>query len=120
MSYWYVKKKRNVLNNTFIINTQKKLDLINLQKSIINLRIVLTLITNISTTNGHILTVLHTSKSNEQLYLNTITTKLNQNFIFTWTPGLLSNFKEFRQQQKKKIFNYLKYLILFFFLHLYA
>jgi ribosomal S2-like protein len=101
------KKKRNYNNINFIYNTPAKIDIINLKKSLITLRITLNLISEISFLNGKILTILETKNLIEQNHLNNISKKIHQNFISNWIPGLLSNFKEFKKQNKNNKINHI-------------
>jgi hypothetical protein len=107
------KKKRNYNNINFIYNTSAKIDIINLKKSLITLRIILNLISEISFLNGKILIILETKNLKEQNYLKIISKKIHQNFLSKWIPGLLSNFKEFKKQNKNsKIKNLPNFILL--------
>lgn len=95
-----IKQLRNNDNINFIFNSIKNIDIINIQKTLNTLKIILPTITNIITLNGKILTVLHTQQKYTKINLVSISKKTHQRFLFFWKPGLLSNYKEFRRQKK--------------------
>ena len=104
------KKFRNNDNINFIFNSIKNIDIINIQKTLETLKIILPSITNIIKLNGKILTVLHTQQKDIKTNIIYISKKTHQRFLFSWKPGLLSNYKEFKKQKKYYIYKNIRYL----------
>ncbi len=104
------KQLRNNDNINFLYNSIKNIDIINVQKTLETLKIILPTITNIVAINGKILTVLHTQQKDTQINMVILSKKTRQNFLFNWKPGLLSNYKQFRTQKKFYIFKNVVYL----------
>jgi ribosomal protein S2 len=95
-----IKNLRNNDNNNFIFNSIKNIDIINVQKTLETLKLILPTIINIIIINGKILTVLNTQQKHIKINIVSITKNTRQRFLFFWKPGLLSNYKEFRRQKK--------------------
>lgn len=104
------KQYRNNDNINFIFNTKKNIDIINIQKTLETLKIILPTITNIISINGKILTILDTEQKFTKNKISSISQKAHQQFLFFWKPGLLSNYKEFKKQKKYNITENIIYL----------
>lgn len=95
-----LKKYRHSHNIDLLYNTPKKLDIIKLDKTIYILKKTLPLITNIVSNGGKILIIFNTSHKPFCNHLLMSTKFLKQKILFSWKPGILSNFKEFKKQKK--------------------